>query len=812
MQVNKPARYTGGEFGSYRKSGMLLNMALSYPDLYEIGMSNTALKLLYNLFNGIDDVNCERVFAPAPDFEEKIRKFSLPLYTLESGIPLYKLDIIAFSVGYELTGTNILNILDLGGISPECGGRDEHSPVVIAGGPGITNPAPFGDFLDAVFIGEAEDACESLMAEIVGIKKRGGSRRDILAAFGSKDFIWTKSKRSKVRRAIWAGFGSKIYPAAMGPVASVKAVQNNGTVEIMRGCPNGCRFCHAGIYYRPKREKDIKLIIQEVDDLVFKYGYREITLLSLSSGDYSVMPALISYLNKKYARYRVSFSFPSLKVSSFTLSLLSDLREVRKSGLTFAVETPVDRWQAGINKKASFENIAEIITEAKKEGWKAAKFYFMIGLPVAGDENEEKAIVDFILRIYERTGIQLNINVGIFIPKPHTPFQFARQLSEEESCAKLSYIKNALRGKRIKIGYHSPFTSYLEGIFSRGDERTGDLMLKAFRRGARLDAWDEYSRADIWRKVIAEAEWDVEKETFRERSVEEPLPWDDISLGASKSFYIREWDKIFSNVFTPACSEGCRRPCGVCGNEVKVRSADSAQDFFEGSSEDISYAAPEERDKVYFIFSKTDEKIFLGHLDLMNIFERSFQRAALLLDFSQGFNPKPKLEFAHPLSLGIESCCEAASAVLQGRADTAEFVEKLNRSLPSGLEITEAFAVPKEKYAEKKIKSLMELYAGSLYRLVCLGIDAAVFEEDLRRYISVSGIEREVSFERKEDSFLIDISPGNKKANMMLMLKEIMKSCYPLEKCRVKREKLFCAPKAGIRIPYPDYFKTLLSL
>ena len=326
MRILKPARYTGGEFGSFKKSGKLINMAISYPDLYEIGMSNTALKVLYNIFNGIDDVNCERVFAPAPDFEEKMREAGLPLYTLETGIPLKKLDIMAFTIGYELTGTNVLNILDMGGIPLECKDRGDDDPIVIAGGPGVTNPLPFSKIFDAVFIGEAEDAYEPLLEEIKAIKANGGKRKEIMAALENRDFIWTSNKKDKVQRAIWSDFGKRVYPVERGPVPSIKAIQNNGVVEIMRGCPNGCRFCHAGIYYRPQREKDINLILQEIDTLVHRYGYREITLLSLSSGDYSVMPNLIKYLNKKYADIGVSFAFPSLKVSSFSLSIGSRVR------------------------------------------------------------------------------------------------------------------------------------------------------------------------------------------------------------------------------------------------------------------------------------------------------------------------------------------------------------------------------------------------------------------------------------------------------------------------------------------------------
>ena len=806
LQVEKPARYTGGEFGSFRKYGCQVNMAISYPDLYEIGMSNTALKVLYNIFNGIEGVNCERVFAPAPDFEAKLRETSIPLYTLETGIPLKKLDFIAFTIGYELTGTNVLNILDMGGIPLEADQRTESDPIVIAGGPGVTNPEPFGKIFDAIFMGEAEDAYEPLLEEIKTIKASGGSRNQIIAAMEAKSFIWTRNKKDKVYRAIWSSFGKRVYPSARGPVPSIKAIQNNGVVEIMRGCPNGCRFCHAGIYYRPQREKDIPLILQEIDTLVHTYGYREITLLSLSSGDYSVMPRLITYLNKKYASYGVSFAFPSLKVSTFSLNLLSQLKEVRKSGLTFAVETPLPGWQADMNKVAAMDNIVEIIQEAKKLGWRVAKFYFMIGLPVTGGGSEEKEIVDFILQVYNRTRIQLNINVGTFVPKPHTPFQYAAQLTEEESARKLSYIKDSLRGHPIKVSYHAPFLSYLEGVFSRGDSRCADLLLKAFKKGTRLDAWDEYSNLDVWRSVLAEADWDVKKEICRERSTEEKLPWDSVSMGVSTTFYKNEWNKRGTNTFTSVCSQECDHKCGICGKENRVRNIDQDVEFPQLPPQE---PIPENISRIYFLFEKQGEQIFLGHLDLMGIMEKSIQRAGFFIEFSQGFNPKPRLEFAHPLSLGFESEGEVASINIHGNADPDDFVQKMNKSLPWGLVVKQAFVVPKEVYKAKKIQSLMSLYSGSRYTLTYTGQDIRGFQNAFEKYITENQLEELVQLENHDSHFAIQVGTGNKKANMMGMLKEILGSDYPLEWCHVTRNALLCSPGPGLRLPYQEYFNTI---
>ena len=536
------------------------------------------------------------------------------------------------------------------------------------------------------------------------------------------------------------------------------------------------------------------------------YGYREITLLSLSSGDYSVMPRLITYLNKKYASYGVSFAFPSLKVSSFSLNLLSGLNEVRKSGLTFAVETPLPQWQADMNKVATIESIVKIIREAKKLGWRVAKFYFMIGLPVSGGGCEEKEIVDFILQVYNQTRIQLNINVGTFVPKPHTPFQYAAQLTEEESWKKLSYIKDSLRGHPIKVSYHSPFLSYLEGIFSRGDGRASDLLIKAFKMGTRLDAWDEYSRLDVWKQVLAEADWDVQDEVCRQREPDEPLPWDNVSMGVSSSFFKNEWQRLGTNTFTPICGPDCDHNCGICGTKTAVRNIDQNVEFPPLPHEE---PIPEGISRIYFVFAKRSEQIFLGHLDLMGMMEKSIQRAGFFIEFSQGFNPKPRLEFAHPLSLGIVSEGEIASINIHGTTDAQTFIQNMNRSLPWGLEIKEAYVVPKEVYKAKKIQSLMSLYSGSQYTLEYTSDDIAGFQANLEKYIAKNELADYVSAQRNGNSFDIDIKAGNKKANMMAMLKEVFESDYPLEWCKITRNRLMCSPKPGERLPYQEYFKTI---
>ena len=354
LGVEKPARYLGGEYGSIRKNGDdLLTIALCFPDLYEIGMSNNAIRILYSGLNSMPDVRAERVFAPAPDFEELLAREAVPLYTLETGIALSDVDILGFSLGYELAATSIFAVLKSGCIHLRAKDRLENEPIVIAGGPAATNPHPFASFFDAVFIGEAEAGFYELSQELAVMKASGRNRADILARLSLSEAIWMPSGEGRAgkaaKRAVFAGFPATPAFTAF-PIPSVKAVQDHGTVEIMRGCPNGCRFCHAGYFYRPQRAKPYDIIRSEVESLVNRGGYREITLSSLSSGDYPGIGSLLDTLNAEWGARRISFQLPSLKISSFTLPIVRKLAEVRKSGLTFAVETPVDEWQKSINK------------------------------------------------------------------------------------------------------------------------------------------------------------------------------------------------------------------------------------------------------------------------------------------------------------------------------------------------------------------------------------------------------------------------------------------------------------------------------
>ncbi len=726
--VENPCRYVGGEYGSVIKPDAGLKVAVCFPEIYEIGMSNQAIAILYSLINSIESISCERVFVPAEDFDAALRDHSVPLYSLETGTPIKDFDILAFSFGYELLATNVLSVLESSGIPLTISSRTENDPIVIAGGPAITNPLPFAKIFDAVYIGEAENVLPEILIRMLKSKREGGTRSDLFDILLQFSCIWSDEKRH-AERTVWMNFGKFGSYRPAFPIPSLRTVQDHGVVEIMRGCPNGCRFCHAGIYYRPFRMKSHAVVSDEVSYLIHNCGYREITLSSLSSADYIGIDMLLRNLNKLYSNRYISFSLPSLHVESFGLNLLSEIAEVRKSGLTFAVETPNSGYQSFLNKQASKEKILSIVKEAKQSGWKIVKFYFMIGLPFSRDYDEISEIEDFILEVYEESKLQINLNIGTFIPKPHTPFQWSFQLTESESSERLSRIKRELKPHIAKISYHSPFLSFLEGVISRGDERVGDLILTAYSKGARFDAWDEKVKKPAWRETLAQAGWDVESELFGQKKPDEPLPWDSVDIGVTKNYLVREFELANDLKTTDPCADDCNHCCGICRNEIQpigyephgiVADEKSADAVPVSKTERVS--ARNEFLRILFSYSKYGKAAFLPHLSLMTVFERSFLRAGFGLRFTTGFNPKPVLEFAQPLPVSVSSAEEIACIDLIENITCVDFISRVNPVLPDGIRIERASSFSYRE-GDKKRPSLMSLYIGGIFEIEAEHLD-----------------------------------------------------------------------------------------
>lgn len=690
LEVEKPNRYVGGEYGCLATRDADLRLLIAFPDLYEIGMSNHALRILYNQLNQLEGVSCDRAFAPAPDFEQILYRQGIPLYGLDTGIRLGDLDLLLFTLGYELGITGVLTMLDTAGIPLRAAARTQAHPMVIMGGPCVSNPLPYAPFIDAFWIGEAEAGFFNLIQEVRVLKKNGQGRAAILEHICSHPAVWTQAK-GRATRAVDRDFPFREPAAAVFPVPSMKVVQHHGAVEIMRGCPHGCRFCHAGYWYRPMRQKSASTVHAEVAAWITQGGYREISLTSLSSGDYQYLDTLVDALNAEYRAQHVSFQLPSLRVSTFSLNLLEKIAAVRKSGLTFAVETPVDAWQWGINKEVSRDTVVAIVQEAKQRGWRGAKFYFMIGLPLGSapglsadyEKHEEVEIVTFIQEIARRTGMHFTINVGTFVPKPHTPFQWAAQMDEATARTKLDYIQFTLKAGGHKVGIQNPFISVLEGLISRGDERIGCLIEEAYTRGCRLDAWNEHVRQEIWRELF-ETRSELIKELQRPKPQELPVPWQGIELGMASSHLNKELVQSASGTLTGACKETCTHPCGICDRDTKVVKNTKPADTIQAVTIP-SKAKDGPTWRILFAFTKQGTAIFHPHLALVELFSMAMTRAGIPVLYSQGFNPQPKLEIAAPLSIGISAAAEIAAIDTPFFFSAEAFKKALAPQLPQGI-------------------------------------------------------------------------------------------------------------------------------
>jgi len=696
-EIDNPARYIGSEYiyGKKRYEKGNVRCCMCFPDLYEIGMANNAVRILYDIMNRNDNAVCDRVFAVAPDFEKLLREKGIPLFTLEEHFPLKKMDYLGISIGYELCATNILQVLDLGGIPISAKDRTDDDPIVFAGGPAATNPLPFAEFFDFVYIGEAETDLNRIV-DILGTYR---TRKERLQALSDIPCLWYPGKKT-ARRAVDLTFGTDKEEPELRHIAvsSFETAQDHGTVEIMRGCPNGCRFCHAGQYYKPFRQRSLERVYDLVDQIVSQFGYREITLSSLSSGDYPDLDLLIKALNETYGSRNISFSLPSLRVSTFSLNILEQLSEVRKSGLTFAIETPLIDNQRSNNKEVPLETVIEIIREARSRGWKLAKFYFMVGLPFVDMETEQQSLVDFLSAIRNATKINMNINIGTFIPKAHTPYQWARQLTMEESETHLKSIKRALTAAipGIKVSYHEPSISFLEGILSRSGAECSALIRRAYELGCRLDAWDEYIKWNLWQQAIAELHYDVSPRSW---DLEDELPWDSVTMNVSKAYLKNEYLKAKNHELTSICNEDCDHRCGVCTKSAaKVIRADNT-DFKARPARPVPPA--EEYRQTIFTYSKTGRAVYNSHIAVMRQFEMAFQRSGLDVLFTQGYNPKPKLEFLNPISLGVSGENELLLCELPVSQLDDNTVQKLNDALADGYTVKEMKVLPANSTGKK---------------------------------------------------------------------------------------------------------------
>lgn len=590
-KVEKPARYIGGELNSIVKEEAALRFCFCFPDVYEVGMSHLGMQILYFAMNETDYA-CERAFAPWPDMAEAMKNEAIPLYSLETKTPLSEFDVVGFTLQYEMSYTNILYMLDLSNITLLAEERGEEEPFVMAGGPCATTPEPLADFMDCFLIGEGEHLNIQVMDKIKEGREAGLNRKEILLSLAALEGVYVPSLYEVTYKEDGTILSHRpLVPEAKPVIKRVRLHDMNGTfqldrqivpfletvhdravIELFRGCTQGCRFCQAGMMYRPIRERSVDTLTEMAETVLKNTGYDEISLTSLSSCDFTQLMPLVKELSRTYEEKNVGISLPSLRLDSFIVDVLKEIEKVRKSGLTFAPEAGSQRMRDVINKNVTEEDLMRVVNSVFKEGWSRIKLYFMIGLP--GETMEDVlGIAHLAYKVKDaffnrpKEEIQGNFRVtasaSCFVPKGFTPFQWVGQDSIDEFFEKIQAVKGAVRDPKVKFQYHEPYVSRMEAVLARGDRRIGKLLLRAYENGQIFDGWSEFFRYDVWVKSMEEAGIDGDFYANRERDYDEVLPWDFIDIGVKKAYLKREYEKSMKALTTP----DCRRKCNGCGIE-----------------------------------------------------------------------------------------------------------------------------------------------------------------------------------------------------------------------------------------------------
>ncbi|MBS5939427.1 TIGR03960 family B12-binding radical SAM protein [Clostridium sp.] len=591
-KVEKPSRYVGGELNQVVKNPKEVDIrfAFCFPDVYEVGMSHLGTRILYHTINQRKDTYCERVFAPWPDMEAQLRENEIPLMTLETKDPLTEFDILGFTLQYEMSYTNILNMLDMAGITYRASERGEDEPIIMAGGPCAYNPEPLYDIVDFFEIGEGEE----IMNDVLDVYKKyqgQGKKKEFLREIAKIEGVYVPSLYdvsynedgtikefkpkyedvpAKVKKRIINNFDKVDFPLDM-IVPYSEIVHDRVVLETSRGCTNGCRFCQAGMIYRPVREKTTNTLLDQARKMIDATGYQEVSLASLSICDYSDIQNLVSSLILEHGGKNVGVALPSIRVDAFSVDLIKEIQKVRKTGLTFAPEAGSQRMRDIINKGLTEERILEATKSAFESGWSTIKLYFILGLPYEeiedaagiGELAEKMAAVYYGIPKEKRAkGLKITVSTSILVPKPFTPFQWAPMARPEEVWNKIDAVKGAIKTRAINYNYHEQKTSFMEAVFARGDRRTCELLIKAFEKGARFDGWSEYFNYELWMEAMKECNIDEDFYVYRDRSYDEILPWDFIDIGVNRKYLEVENEKAKKAELTQNCRKGCTG-CGI---------------------------------------------------------------------------------------------------------------------------------------------------------------------------------------------------------------------------------------------------------
>lgn len=815
--VRKPGRYTGQEINRTQKKWdeVKIKAVLLFPDLYEIGMSHLGLHILYHVLNMFEWVWADRAYRPDMDMEALMCSRQIPLWGLESGKSIADFDIIGITLPYELCYSNIPAMLDLAGIPlvAEDRRRGEY-PLVIGGGSCSCNPEPVADMFDAIVFGDGERVVVEIAHSLLASKERGLSKKELLEDLATINGVYVPSfytpvysaegvfegmksdlpNGGKVKRRIESSLEELPFPETP-LVPYFKIVHDRLGIEIARGCTRGCRFCQASTIYRPVRERSLEKNLDIIAKSIESSGWDELSLLSLSAGDYSSLYPLIKTLMDKYLDQNISISLPSLRVGTLTPDIMKEIKKVRKTGFTLAPEAGTDRMRRVINKGITEKELLETAAHAYENGWSNMKLYFMVGLPLE-TMDDVSAIAELARRVQEQGSHlkgrrEVTVSVGVFVPKPHTPFQWEGQLSIDESWKRLERVKDSLKKSKIQVKWHDPEQSFLEGVFSRGDRRLLPVIIDAWRDGAGLDAWSDHLTPELYYKAARDRGIDLN--VFLEgRKLDDVMPWDHLDSGVRKDFLIQELRRAAEEKITSDCRYGKCHQCGVCDfREIKPVT-------YEQSKIPHSYMRKSEKKRVSsrkpFFFRFTYKKIgsarLMSHLEVMSSFHRAARLAKIPVLFSGGFHPAMRFSFANPLPLGIESTGEEAGVALYEWLHSDEIIKRFNKRLPAGISLVTAkasssklvFQEPREKVFLVYIKSVdsefIEQGITSFNELECLRVIKRTKKKEIEiDLVQAVKIVKSLSFndvevDIREDSILnewIDASGIDKKDSIVVL-------------------------------------------
>lgn len=790
--INKPGRFLGNEYNVVRKdpAQVKLRIALAFPEIYELGMSYVGFDILYHILNSRPELWAERVYAPWFDAEEILRSKNIPLFSLESRTPLSEFDWIGFTLQYELTYTTLLNMLDLAGIPLYSKDRTHPFPLIIAGGPSAGNPEPLADFIDAFLIGDGEEASLEICQVLLQGKQNGKNRFQLLQDLATirgvyvpsfyeveydsfKEFqrIYPKMENvpPRILKRVLPNLSPNNYP--IKPlVPMVEITHDRLAVEIMRGCTEGCRFCNAGMIYRPLRQRQVEDIIQQSRQAIHSSGFEEISLLSLNTSDYQDLSWLMVKEKALSAEEKISFSFPSLRLDGLTNEMVEFVQTFKKTGFTFAPEAGSQRLRNVINKNITEEDLLKSLRLVLQSGWKLVKFYFMIGLPTEKEEDLD-AIVDLIHKCTklanEFKDVRFNVSISPFSPKPHTPFQWERQETPQEIERKSRYLVSRLASERVSVSWREGYSSCLETVFTRGGRELAPVLEEAWRRGSRFDGWNEGFRWSNWENAFEKCGIDWKK-YLRPISISVPLPWDHIDMGINKTFLEKEKIKAYEGWLSSDCRDNVCLGCGLQRKDFEQlvtcykkettppisNHGEQATVIQTGTPSFGRYTKkrviPQQivKKKIRVRYTKTGLLRFISHLDVVRLFDRAARRAKISLVYSQGFHPRPRLAFGPPLSVGVGSIAEYLDVEVEIGKE-ADFQLKLNEVLPAGMKILA------QKTIFSKVPSLSSSINQLQYETDLSGINIPL--EWLEQFLTQSSIiiQRQLKEETKE----VDIRP-----------------------------------------------------